>query len=702
MTETIAPRLGWRRPWYGVPLAALLAVLCALLRYGDFAPIEALRLAGFDLFQRVLPRQPQDDQLALIVDIDDESLAALGQWPWPRWRVAALVERILAAEPAALAIDVLFAEPDRLSPERVATEMPGLPTAARELLLTLPSNDERLAQAIAKGPVTLAVAGSDVAGPERADLPGFRTPTRLIGTDPGRALSGFPGRIASQHAIRMAARGEGVVNVPPERDNIVRRVPAVLRIDTHLVPLLTVDALRLAAGAGALGVVAGDAGVDAVRLGDFELRTLPDGRVWPRLTPHRPERFVSALAVFHAAEALPALTGRVVILGSTATALGDFHATAIAPRMAGPEIQAQVIEAALDGELLRRPRRDHLVEAAIVATFAVLIALALPYRRPVLAAVLLAGAASLLFAASFASFAGLRLLVDGLTPAAAGFVVFGQMLAAQLVTTDRERRHMAAALQRQRVLAARHDGELAAARQIQMGMLPQSFPVRPEIEIHARLEPAKAVGGDFYDVAELPDGRIYFAVGDVSGKGVPAALFMALAKALARAGARRAVPIDVMVTSANAELAAENPAMMFVTLLAGVIDPVTGQAVLVSAGHDAPLRLFPGREPLAIEDVGGPPLCADDGFAYPSVTVQLERGETLMIVTDGIADACSTTEEFYGGERLLRVARGLGGLPVQAAVDAVFRDVHRFAAGAEPHDDISVLAIRWLGPPSAR
>lgn len=694
MSAAIAPRLGWRRPWSGVPVAVLLAVLCALFRYGDLAPIEALRLAGFDVFQRVLPRQFPDQPPALIVDIDEESLAKLGQWPWPRWRVAALVERILAAKPAALAIDVLFVEPDRLSPERVATEMPGLPAAAREMLFTLPSNDEQLGQAIAQGPVTLAVAGTDLAGSAPYS---FRTPTRLVGAVPGAAPFGFPGRIASQQAIRMAARGEGAVNVPPERDNIVRRVPAVVWIGAHPVPLLAVDALRLAAGAGALGVVGDGAGIVAVRFADFMMPTLPDGRVWPRLTPHRPERFVSALAIFQATGASPALTGRVVILGSTATALGDFHATAIAPRMSGPEIQAQVIEAALEGELLRRPPREHLVEAAVVGLFAALVALALPYRRPVLAAALLVGAVAALLAMSFGAFAGLRLLVDGLTPAAAGFVVFGQMLSAQLATTDRERRRMAEALQHERELAARHEGELAAARQIQMGMLPQSFPVRPDIEIHARLEPAKAVGGDFYDVAALPDGRIYFAVGDVSGKGVPAALFMALAKALARAGARRAVPVDVMVTAANAELAAENPAMMFVTLLAGIVDPASGEVAMVSAGHETPLCLLPGREPSPVDDTGGPPLCADETFAYPSVTFRLQPGATLLVVTDGVADARSKADEFYGSERLLHVARSLAGQPARTAVDAVFDDVHRFAAGAEPHDDISVLAIRWLG-----
>lgn len=694
MNETVAPRLGWRRPWYGMPLAAVLALLLALLRYADPGPLETLRLAGFDTFQQMLPREYDEAGPVVIVDIDEESLAELGQWPWPRWRVAALVERILAAGPAALVIDILFAEPDRLSPERVAAEMPGLPASAREVLFTLPSNDERLGEAIARGPVTIAVAGSEPTGAAPLAL---RTPVRLIGSDPARNVTGFPSHIVSQQAIRMAARGEGVVNVPPERDNIVRRVPAVTRIGDQLAPLLAVDGLRLAAQSGALGVIAGARGVSAVRVGDLEIRTLPDGRVWPRLTPHRPERFISAAAIFKAPNAAPMLADRIVILGSTVTALGDFHATAITPRMAGPEIQAQVVEAALEGELLRRPSREHLVEAALVGVFALLVAFALPYRRPSVAALLLIGIVGAALAASFAAFGVFRLLVDSLAPITAGGLVFGQMLAAQLVTTDRERRRVAEALQREREAAARHEGELAAARQIQMGMLPHTFPERPEIEIYARLEPAKAVGGDFYDVAELADGRIYFAVGDVSGKGVPAALFMALAKALARAGARRVGPVDTMVTAANAELAAENPAMMFVTLLAGVVDPARGEVTLVSAGHDAPLRLLPGGEPLPVEDIGGPPLCADDEFEYPAVTVRLSPGETLLVVTDGVTEAQSRTDEFYGTGRLWDVARGLAGFSAKAAVDAVFDDVTRFAAGAEPHDDITVLAIRWRG-----
>ena len=693
MNDAVAPRLGWRRPWYGVPLAVLLAVVLALLRYGNPALLETLRFAGFDTYQRLVPRELGDAFPVVIVTIDDRSLAELGQWPWPRWRVAALVEHILAAKPAALAIDILFAGADRVSPERVAAEMPGLTAAARAALYQLPSNDERLGEAIARGPVSIAVAG--ISGEAGAPAP-FRTPTRLIGTDPGERLIAFPARIASQEVIRNGARGEGLVNVPPERDNIVRRVPAVARIGERLVPLLAVDAVRLAEGAPAFDVLAGRRGVRAVRAGGLEIPTLPDGRLWPRLSPSHSGRFLSAADVFRSDEVAPLMAGRIVILGSTAATLGDFHATAVAPRMAGPEIQAQVIEAALSGDLLRRPARVHVVEAVIVGFAALLIALVLPYRRPLVAVGLLIAAMAVVVLAGFAAFLAFGLLVDTLTPVAASAAVFGQMLAAQLVTTDRERRRVAEALQQEREATARQQGELAAARQIQMGMLPQTFPSHPQIEIHARLEPARAVGGDFYDVAELSDGRIYFAVGDVSGKGVPAALFMALAKALARAGARRAIPVQAMVSAANAELASENPASMFVTLLAGIIDPTTGEAVLVNAGHDVPMRLARGRAPEPIDQDGGPPLCVLDSYDYPAVALRLEPGETLLMITDGVLDALSPAGETYGAARLRNLADRLAGLPAKAAVDAIFDDVARFASGAEPADDMSVLAIRRL------
>ena len=422
--------------WGGLPLAFVIAAACAALRLLDPAPVEGLRLAGFDTFQRMRSLHPPAERPVLIVDIDEESLAALGQWPWPRWRVASLVEAILSAEPASVAVSILFSEPDRLSPDRVAVEIPGLSAAAREALAGLPSNDERLGAAIGRGPVTLAAVGVDFGVGGKTV---FRSPVRLIGDGPQQALTNFPGSLTSLDVIRYAARGEGAVNVPPERDNIVRQLPALVRMGDQLVPHLMIDALRLAEGAPAIGVRRSVRGIDSVQIGSFEVPTLPDGRIWPRLSPPDAGRFISAAAVLADERARAQLRGRIVILASTAASWGDFHATPIAPRLAGSEVQAQAIEAILMGELLQRPPGGSLFEAGLVGLIALLAALLLPYRRPLLATALLAAGAYALIAGSFVAFDYGGMLIDPLNPIVASGLVFIQMLAVQLRATDRER-----------------------------------------------------------------------------------------------------------------------------------------------------------------------------------------------------------------------------------------------------------------------
>jgi serine phosphatase RsbU (regulator of sigma subunit) len=306
------------------------------------------------------------------------------------------------------------------------------------------------------------------------------------------------------------------------------------------------------------------------------------------------------------------------------------------------------------------------------------------------------GGALIVLAAGFGLFAGLRHLVDVTVPLGAGGILFGQMLFAQLRMTDQERKRIAAELARERELAARIEGELAAARQIQMGMLPQTFPEVRGVEVAARIEPAKAVGGDFYDVRLLDDGRLYFAIGDVSGKGVPAALFMALAQSLSRASARLSVDIGRMVTETNRELSAENPAMMFVTVVAGLLDPATGAVAFANAGHDAPIRLASGGALEALEGDGGPPLCVMDDWEYPFVETVLAPGQALILFTDGVTEATAVDQSLYGMERLRAVLSGCGDAPAAATVAAIVDDVAAFSLGAEPADDVTVLVLRRL------
>ena len=217
------------------------------------------------------------------------------------------------------------------------------------------------------------------------------------------------------------------------------------------------------------------------------------------------------------------------------------------------------------------------------------------------------------------------------------------------------------------------------------------------------LEPAREVGGDLYDFYMLEDGRLFFVVGDVSGKGLPASLFMAVAKALAKSAALRGSSgAGAIVDLTNRELARENPEMLFVTLVAGILNADSGALELCIAGHDAPWRLGPDGRVERIDGDGGPPLCMLADFSYPTLRTQLVPGDTLCVVTDGITEAMNSAQVLYGSARLESpLARMPAGGSADELVAAVRQDVGGFVRDAEPSDDLTLLAVRWIGPAGA-
>ncbi|HYC02387.1 MAG TPA: SpoIIE family protein phosphatase [Azospirillaceae bacterium] len=249
----------------------------------------------------------------------------------------------------------------------------------------------------------------------------------------------------------------------------------------------------------------------------------------------------------------------------------------------------------------------------------------------------------------------------------------------------------------------RVEGELNAARDIQMGILPRNFPAFPdrhEFDLHAIMEPAKQVGGDLYDFFMLDENRLVFLVGDVSGKGVPAALFMAVAKTLFKSNATRPdITIERAIERVNAELAQENPSALFITACAGIIDLRTGDIEYCDAGHDPPYIQRADGTIEKIKKVPGLALCVFEDFSYTMGRLKLEPGDALVLYTDGVTEALNLGNEEFTSTRIAEVLAGQStGAGATALNEAILGAVKDFANGAEQSDDITLLAIRYHGP----
>ena len=295
-------------------------------------------------------------------------------------------------------------------------------------------------------------------------------------------------------------------------------------------------------------------------------------------------------------------------------------------------------------------------------------------------------------------------LVDGIYPAGAALASFGAMLGGSLRAAQAARRRLAAELDTEREAKARLEGEFAAARAVQMSLLPHRFPAFPErrdFEVYARIEPARVVGGDLFDFLLIDDSRLFFIIADVSGKGMPAALSMAMTKQIVRdAVQRHGTALDRLMAEANTKTAAASSEMgqggdmMFVTAFAGILDLASGELPYVSAGHDAPFVLQAGGVLRQLETRGGPPLGAVEHFRFPVDRDRCERGAVLLLYTDGVTEAQNTGGALYSVERLAALLGAMPATGAQPVIDAVFDDVRHFVGEAEPADDVTLLAIR--------
>lgn len=238
--------------------------------------------------------------------------------------------------------------------------------------------------------------------------------------------------------------------------------------------------------------------------------------------------------------------------------------------------------------------------------------------------------------------------------------------------------------------------DLDLARDMQTGILPTQFPSADEyvgLDLYAVLKPATEVSGDLYDFFPSDDGRLFFLVGDVAGKGVAAGLFMAITRTLIRSTARQHQDPTEILRQVNSQLYPENNAMLFVTIILGVYDPSSGHITYAKGGHNPGIHI--NKEGLCAYDTpGGQPLGVFENAEFVLAHKELEKGELFFIYTDGITEAMNEGHMQYGEDRLKNAIEACNAASAKSTIDHVLADVRAFVGEAEQSDDITVLALR--------
>jgi serine phosphatase RsbU (regulator of sigma subunit) len=670
-----------------IRLAGLGGLLVAFLL--TLALGERLSRPLFDSWQRFAPRDLAATQVHAVL-IDSESLAAVGPWPWPRYHLARLTEEIAARGAVAIGFDMIFAEPDRVRPDIFASLYPELSPAAAAEVTRLEPMDQLFGKVIGRSPAVLGRAAVTEGGVVADDLP----VEAIFGGAPPPDIPSSPRAIANIPELEQVALGHGLLNGPPDGDGAVRRVPLMMKVGARPMPGFALEIARTAAGVDRVEAESG-----AIRLGARRIPVDDQGRMMVRFGNLPPSAITSAANVFRQNFDANAFAGKIVLLGLAAEGTADIVATPLAAEGFGTLVQAQAVDAIMRGGWLDRPGWAIAAEWGAGVVLAFIILLLAPHRRRGGVAVPLALAAAIVVAAWF-SFDAASLLIDPIRPLILGGSAAAGVIAGIFAETRRERERLRDALVLERIAAAESEGELQAARTIQLGMLPTRDSLAaldPRVDIDARLEPAKSVGGDFFDVVRLDADRIGFAIGDVTGKGVPAALFMALSKALTKSVMlRETSSLGHAAVMLNAELSRDESDTMGVTMLLGLLDLRDGAVALVSAGHEHPFHVRSdgtvGQHPLE----GGPPFCILD-FPYPAEAMTLAPGETLILVTDGVTEAQNAAGGLFGVERTLEAARSPRARTAPESVNAIMKAVRQFEDGADASDDLTVMAIRYIG-----
>jgi adenylate cyclase len=417
-----------RKPFFYIPLVCGLLGLAIFIRYLDPFFVRALRLIAFDSYQRLAPEGPGPAVPVRVVDIDEKSLAIVGQWPWSRTMVSELLQAIAADGPLAIGFDILFAEPDRTSLGEIAKHLPpeqaGLLASA---VAATPSNDATLAAALKASPSVLATTLVDREGGVFEAKAGFA----IAGDDPRPFITNFKGVRGNLADLETAAKGIGAINWIPDRDQVVRRAALVYRVGDQFVPTLAAEALRIAQGATSYLLKSSNAsgetafgrttGLNHIRIGNVEIPTDASGAVFLKFRPYDSAAYIPAWKVLAGQVPRDLIAGKIILIGTSAPGLLDLRATPLDAAVPGVEIHAQLLEDMLTGRLLTRPDYALALEEILILALGTMLAVVLPRVSARASAAVGVLTVVAVFFAGWVAFHNAGLLLDPSYPALALF-----------------------------------------------------------------------------------------------------------------------------------------------------------------------------------------------------------------------------------------------------------------------------------------
>ncbi len=626
--------------------ACLLLITLSVLAGSYFHVLDSYELPTLDLRFRLRPHIPTTDKVALI-EIGDDTIARIGRFPFDRSYHAALVKALSEAGAKAIVFDLFFSEPQK--------------------------SDAEFEEAVKKAgnvyfPLVFELEGKNASGLQCARVQAAEN------------LKEFA----------TSAKGLGHINVVPDIDGKYRRVPAYIRYKDSAYPYLPLKLAcdYLGISQDKVKIVPGryiDLGAGIrVPLDEHSLMLVNFSGGWGKSYKHY--SYVDILQSYLADKIgekpnvnLADLKDKVCIVGLTALGTVDLHPTPFDSLYPAVGMHAETFNSIVQNKFVMRLSRA--ANLAILIALCVLVAVSVLLTKPLRGAFILFSVIALYVLGCMLIFNAYGVWVDMLYPLLVVAVLHITVTLYKYVREWKTRLIM--------------ENELGIAKKIQESFLPKQMPSVPGIEVSVAMFTARQVGGDLYDFVAFDDGRLGVMIGDVSGKGVPAALFMAMAVGSFRSLAVPAAITSDVLANLNTKLVKETVSNLFVTMFYMVFDMKTGEVGYGNGGH-LPVLYLPKDGAAQFLDVKeGAPLGLMDG-AYSNDKIKFYKGDTFILYTDGVTEAMNARSDMYGKERLEAVAVKNRLLDPRQLVDAIEKDVRKFEPKNQQHDDITILVVKII------
>ncbi len=437
---------------------AVLAILLVLQQL-DAEPTQRLRMLAFDSLQMLSPRPADAEAQTVFVDVDEESIARIGQWPWPRTELAQLTDRLGEAGASAIAYDIVFSEADRTSPEQIAARLENasdVPAIAAQLS-ALPSHDEQLAASFAKAPVVTAYF---LTKEERGRAVEPKSSFTIHGSMPSAFVGQYAGSLQALPVMEEAASGNGFVSIEKDADGIIRRVPLVAMHRGTLIPSLSLEALRVAREAGSPNLLTSDGSGEtlgspgaavAVRIDGMEIPVNEAGEAWVHFPQTNARMVIPAWSILESEgvdDLAEQVAGRIVYVGGSAVGLQDLVATPRDGSIAGVTVHAAMTEQMLAGHFLQRPDWAKGLEFFLMAIFGGALAILLPRLGAIKGAVVALTGIIAVGALSYSAFSAAQFLIDPTFPVLALVLVYTLQTVATYYREERQRSYIHSAFDR--------------------------------------------------------------------------------------------------------------------------------------------------------------------------------------------------------------------------------------------------------------